>query len=95
MTENEKFYDMTAKAKPEKCDCLNICGDDPWLKDGRARPCKDWSRLHPSAAELHRRHLASLKVMFANLTSAERLGVIDGHCLACMGPAPCTCTRDD
>lgn len=21
------------------CDCLNHCGDDPWLKDGRAQPC--------------------------------------------------------
>ncbi len=23
-----------------KCDCLNHCGDDPWLKDGRAEPCE-------------------------------------------------------
>ena len=22
-----------------KCDCLNECGDDPWLRDGRAEPC--------------------------------------------------------
>lgn len=22
------------------CDCLNYCGDDPWLRDGRATPCK-------------------------------------------------------
>jgi hypothetical protein len=21
------------------CDCLNICGDDPWVRDGRATPC--------------------------------------------------------
>jgi hypothetical protein len=21
------------------CDCLNFCGDDPWLNDGRAQPC--------------------------------------------------------
>lgn len=25
---------------PNKCDCLNYCGDDPWLNDGRAEPCK-------------------------------------------------------
>ncbi len=24
------------------CDCLNTCGDDPWLKDGRVRPCKNF-----------------------------------------------------
>ena len=24
----------------EKCDCLNYCGDDPWLKDRRAMPCE-------------------------------------------------------
>ncbi len=24
---------------PEPCDCLIYCGDDPWLQDGRARPC--------------------------------------------------------
>lgn len=23
----------------EKCDCLVYCGDDPWLKDRRAKPC--------------------------------------------------------
>ena len=23
----------------EKCDCLNYCGDDPWLFDGRADWC--------------------------------------------------------
>ena len=23
------------------CDCLNRCGDDPWLKDGRSQPCQD------------------------------------------------------
>lgn len=22
-----------------KCDCLNDCGDDPGLRDGRATPC--------------------------------------------------------
>ena len=21
------------------CDCLNHCGDDPWLQDGRSTPC--------------------------------------------------------
>ena len=26
-------------AGPDRCDCLNYCGDDPWLKDYRAQPC--------------------------------------------------------
>lgn len=25
---------------PDDCDCLNACGDDPWLKDGRSLPCE-------------------------------------------------------
>jgi len=23
-----------------KCDCLNECGDDRWVHDGRAEPCE-------------------------------------------------------
>lgn len=23
----------------ERCDCLNACGDDPWLATGKAEPC--------------------------------------------------------
>lgn len=26
---------------PQACDCLNWCGDDPWLLTGRAMPCQD------------------------------------------------------
>lgn len=29
---------MSAKT-PRDCDCLNDCGDDPWLQDGRCKPC--------------------------------------------------------
>lgn len=25
---------------PDDCDCLNECGDDPWLETGRSIPCK-------------------------------------------------------
>lgn len=24
---------------PDDCDCLNFCGDDPWLAKGKAVPC--------------------------------------------------------
>ena len=23
------------------CDCLNYCGDDPWLRSGKAKPCAE------------------------------------------------------
>lgn len=23
----------------DDCDCLNDCGDDPWLKSGKSKPC--------------------------------------------------------
>lgn len=36
-----------SKDKPVGCDCLNYCGDDPWLKDGRAKHCESYARLHP------------------------------------------------
>lgn len=32
---------MTAKKLP-KCDCLNWCGDDPWLDKGKAAHCDEF-----------------------------------------------------
>lgn len=29
-----------------KCDCLNYCGDDPRLKEGKVAKCEDWTRLN-------------------------------------------------
>lgn len=40
--------------KSEKCDCLNRCGDDPWLADGRARPCAALVKERQRAAERER-----------------------------------------
>lgn len=34
-----------------QCDCLNRCGDDPWLKDGRVDKCNDLIRIEQEAAE--------------------------------------------
>lgn len=31
----------TAATALPPCDCLNFCGDDPWLKQGRAAKCAD------------------------------------------------------
>ncbi|TCS35835.1 hypothetical protein EDC30_109134 [Paucimonas lemoignei] len=30
---------MTNEKVPVVCDCINWCGDDPWLRDGRSKPC--------------------------------------------------------
>ena len=32
-------YDKNGIHKERPCDCLNDCGDDPWLYDGRSLPC--------------------------------------------------------
>jgi len=36
-----------SRDKPVTCDCLNWCGDDPWVEDGRAKKCAAYARLHP------------------------------------------------
>jgi hypothetical protein len=40
---------------PEPCDCLNYCGDDPWLADGRSYPCAEKKRSDAAAARAARR----------------------------------------
>lgn len=32
-------------AKLRKCDCLNYCGDDPWIRQGKAAPCESLQRI--------------------------------------------------
>jgi hypothetical protein len=34
-----------------KCDCLNDCGDDPWLRDGRSQPCDRLKKERAAAAK--------------------------------------------
>ena len=31
---------MRSRAVKVRCDCLNRCGDDPWIEQGKAMPCK-------------------------------------------------------
>jgi len=51
---------MTSTTKnPSKCDCLNRCGDDPWLKDGRAVPCDNLVRQREQE---HQRALETVRV---------------------------------
>jgi hypothetical protein len=35
-------------AGPDRCDCLNWCGDDPWLEDYRAQPCVKFFARNPN-----------------------------------------------
>lgn len=40
-----------------QCDCLDHCGDDPALRDGRADPCqhyRDRARREAEAVDMHR-----------------------------------------
>lgn len=35
---------------PDVCDCLNSCGDDPWLKDDRSEPCERYKVTEKAVA---------------------------------------------
>lgn len=48
---------------PDTCDCLNACGDDPWLADGRSEPCDKFKAQKARAALLLRQHLAQPQLM--------------------------------
>lgn len=43
----QRRAEPVSKDQPVPCDCLDVCGDDPWLQDGRAKKCADYARLHP------------------------------------------------
>ncbi|MCB5187403.1 hypothetical protein LG200_05210 [Methylobacillus caricis] len=33
---------MKVKITLPPCDCINRCGDDPWISTGKAKPCKSY-----------------------------------------------------
>lgn len=39
-----------ANAALPKCDCLNLCGDDPWLVKGKAAHCDHFKAREKAAA---------------------------------------------
>lgn len=41
---------------PVECDCLNWCGDDPWLKDGRSTPCGNLLKRQADDRKSERKH---------------------------------------
>jgi hypothetical protein len=51
------------------CDCSARCGDDPWLKDGRATPCAYFREL---VAERARR--AAFNAAVDELVAARKAG---------------------
>ena len=45
------------------CDCLNECGDDPWLRDGRAEWC-DWAKaIHAERERKKIEYTGSIQVL--------------------------------
>lgn len=62
------------------CDCLNWCGDDPWLKDGRAEPCqerKDKERQERAQAA-ERQRLRALLDRLADSALQHGTVMVDG-----------------
>ena len=72
---------MAPEIKPQACDCLNWCGDDPWLKDGRAVPCQerlDRERREREAAT-ERRRVLDLANRLAESASKHGSGMVDAE----------------
>ncbi len=58
-----------------KCDCLNYCGDDPWLKSGKAVPCEraqQQARDEQDRAEQRQADMTILNGLLARLRRAGR-----------------------
>ena len=43
-----------------KCDCLNECGDDHWVRDGKAEPC-DYMKKRRAAKKQREEDLVVLR----------------------------------
>lgn len=41
---------------PHKCDCLNYCGDDPWLANGKAEHCDNYKAAVKAEAMIESIH---------------------------------------
>lgn len=58
------------------CDCLDWCGDDPWLKDGRAETCQERKERERRAAEEKASKDALVALLDRLVDSAEKHGSI-------------------
>lgn len=57
-------------AVPPRCDCLNVCGDDNWINDGRAEPC-DTRKKWLADQEQRRQDIALLATFVIRLRNKE------------------------
>lgn len=57
-------------AVPPQCDCLNVCGDDNWLYDGRAEPC-DNRKKWLADQEQRRQDIAYLTTLAPRMRNKE------------------------
>lgn len=56
------------------CDCTIICGDDPGLRDGSAKPCATEIRAREAAErERHQKELAKQAFRIADTAMRDRL----------------------
>ncbi len=63
---------------PVECDCLNWCGDDPWLKDGRAQPCKALKKQKIQAA-IHAKRDKARMVLHRRYNTATIEDLVDAQ----------------
>lgn len=73
----------------DNCDCLNTCGDDPWLAKGKAQPCA--RRAREEAAALHR--VTAGPAEYASWFPINALGVTACDCIRPMVPVGSTCLK--
>lgn len=68
---------------PDDCDCLNECGDDPWLATGKSRPCEKRRAQTAARAQAvleHEQLLQELQDAIA-LVEGDRLALVICHSL--------------
>ncbi len=54
-----------------KCDCLNDCGDDPWLRTGQVEPCERLQEVRARRLQLEA-DIAVLNKLCARLKSKRQ-----------------------
>lgn len=68
-----------AQELAEKCDCLNFCGDDPWIDKGKATPCAPYKRKQ-AAEEKAQAQTQALSNVEALLDRHQALLQDNEHC---------------
>lgn len=63
-------------ARMPKCDCLNWCGDDSRVPNGKAKPCQRWLKEQADAEERWDREKDAER--YRALRRGQKWSVIDG-----------------